>query len=341
MKTSHHITLSPSQMTPYALASLDMTVQAVNGGVAVHLGGIDSTKVVTKEVRKYFADKGFRELLLGTDYIEVAKGTIHVKWSYHSSDFTMVGSDEEEIRVLTQDLKERFGKQDKPRNSIYVLNELNESYALERLSLAGSEDLIEDNYSPKVVRAFHHLRTEMFSERPHGRIGILTGHPGTGKTYLARALMGPYVANADFILVNPEEVQQLARNAPKFLRLRAKRPDKIPVLILEDADQALQPRKDDTVSIIQKILNFGDGILGDAYNVRILLTSNVRTPEIDPAILRPGRLIAHIEVGPLSTVLAQEVYQRLTGRERTYVRPVTLATVYQDSVQDRMEVAAE
>ena len=77
-----------------------------------------------------------------------------------------------------------------------------------------------------------------------------------------------------------------------------------------------------------EILNATDGILGQALNLWVVATTNAKHCEIDPALLRPGRLCRHIEIHPLRPDHASRVFERLTGVPRVFDVPVPLADVY-------------
>ena len=63
------------------------------------------------------------------------------------------------------------------------------------------------------------------------------------------------------------------------------------IAILEDAEELLLPRDGDSRDKVSNLLNIADGFLGDYLRLHVVLTTNVPITEIDPAILRPGRLI--------------------------------------------------
>src|SRR5690606_35881131 len=86
------------------------------------------------------------------------------------------------------------------------------------------------------------------------------------------------------------------------------------VLILEDADDVLAPREQTNMAGIHSILNLTDGILGKILNVRIIATTNALAKSLDRAIIRPGRLCVHSEVGPLSQDHAQRIFEREGGK---------------------------
>ena len=72
-----------------------------------------------------------------------------------------------------------------------------------------------------------------------------------------------------------------------------------------------------------------DGILGHVLDLRVVVTTNAKKIEIDPALLRPGRLASRIEVARFSEEFAASVYERLKGEAAPKLGRSTLAEVYQ------------
>jgi hypothetical protein len=65
------------------------------------------------------------------------------------------------------------------------------------------------------------------------------------------------------------------------------------ILILEDAESVLLRRGDDNREKVATLLNPTDGMLGDALGLHVVCTLNSELADLDPALLRPGRLVAH------------------------------------------------
>jgi len=191
----------------------------------------------------------------------------------------------------------------------------------------------EENYSEEVVEDFKFARAELEREEPLGRLLLIDGEPGTGKTFFIRGLM-EIVYDAIFVLVPSHMVENLSgpELVPMLIRARGLAgSDKPIILVIEDADKALVPRNDQEGSLtaISALLNVSDGILGHTLNLRIVCTTNAKIEEIDPALKRPGRLSRQIHVGLLDAKKASEVYYRLTGTEGVqFEGPMPLAEVY-------------
>ena len=67
--------------------------------------------------------------------------------------------------------------------------------------------------------------------------------------------------------------------------------------------------------------------MGDCLNIQILATFNVAKEAIDKALLRPGRLVASWEFGPLSIDNSNKLIKHL-GKNYTAYKPMTLAKIY-------------
>jgi ATP-dependent 26S proteasome regulatory subunit len=191
------------------------------------------------------------------------------------------------------------------------------------------EPLIRENYAPEILEGFDHVLGDLASPSPCGRLVLLEGPPGTGKTHLVRGLIA--CSKASFVIVpsalagmlgNPELVSALIDDRAR------RRGDGPVVMVLEDADSALVPRRSDNADQVSALLNASEGIIGVALDLRILATTNARLNEVDAAFLRPGRLCHRIEMGLLAPPHASRVFERLTGSSRTFAEPSTLAEVY-------------
>lgn len=242
-----------------------------------------------------------------------------------------------------------------PIGTVYMMVMAKSGPKFHNVGKAG-RGLERGNYSPAVLQAYDRIRGELGAQQPRGRLTILSGPPGTGKTYLIRGLLQE-VTDVIFVvvpqhvlasLVEPSGLTALTELKGQHSHEDEHRPV---VLVLEDADDALAPREGGDTNTISALLNMGDGITGSVLDVRILATTNRRHHEFDDAIMRPGRLSTATEVEKLDTAQAELVYQRLTGKPalrfprpdsgedplKTYplfTQPVTVAEVYQKAYDD-------
>ena len=72
------------------------------------------------------------------------------------------------------------------------------------------------------------------------------------------------------------------------------------MLLLEDCDELIRGgAKQGAGQSLSRLLNLTDGLLGQGRNVLVAITTNEDLGELHPAVTRPGRCLAQIEVGPL------------------------------------------
>ena len=119
-------------------------------------------------------------------------------------------------------------------------------------------------------------------------IWLFHGIPGSGKTcYLKNLIcrLNKTKKINNVIYMPSEMIGQL--ESPSFIPFIQDYPDS--VLIIEDADIALQSRKTSGL-IVKTLLQLTDGILADCLRLKIIATFNCDLEQIDTALLRKGRL---------------------------------------------------
>ncbi len=184
---------------------------------------------------------------------------------------------------------------------------------------------IEGNYPNETRRAMGQL-IGMSSDDVRsagGRVVILHGPPGTGKTWAMRALLTSWKSWAEGAVVLDPEV--LFDDPMYMLRVSRSGVGKSSrVVVIEDADHIVERQGTRPMSI-SRLLNITDGVVGAANNSILLITTNSAPEELDRALLRPGRCLATVEFSPFDARAAQA---RL-GAHHVVNGPLTLAEIYQ------------
>lgn len=141
-----------------------------------------------------------------------------------------------------------------------------------------------------------------------GKVGIIHGPPRTGKTYWLRSLARAWSEAAHITyIVDSAEFFKDAGYMMKILLGADHGKDIWHVLLFEDAEEFITASAKATVgSALSKLLNLGDGLLGQGLNILFLFTTNVTVDKLHEALTGPGRCFATIEVPLLPAGQAAE-----------------------------------
>ncbi len=226
-------------------------------------------------------------------------------------------------------IEEVLGSQILPDNEqkIMLLSSSNGETFLNSVNYETSQ-LEAGNYMPDVSSVFNRVVEDINSTKPNGRIAIFYGPPGTGKTNLIKGIMKA-TPDVQHIIIPAEVLPNLS--GPDLVNAFINAQEGRKVLIVEDADDSLKTRKSGEASAVSNLLNLTDGIIGEVLNVFVIATTNIAEVDIDPAIVRLGRLSVMKELHELNRETASTAYHRLTGATKEYARPVILAQVYADA----------
>jgi hypothetical protein len=160
---------------------------------------------------------------------------------------------------------------------------------------------IRGNYEAEAGSAIGRLMG-LTPQTVNGRLLIMHGSPGTGKTTALRALAREWrdwcqadvVIDPQALFTDPAYLAKVATGTRTPGDERQWR-----LLLLEDSDDLIRADGGQSSQLLSRLLNLTDGLLGHGGNVIVAVTTNERIGRLHPAVLRPGRCMAQIEVGPL------------------------------------------
>jgi hypothetical protein len=188
--------------------------------------------------------------------------------------------------------------------------------------------LVHENYSDKQVAQYNRAVDNLNTDQPSGRLTLLQGEPGTGKTYMIRGMI-QQCFDRKFVLLTGDALMALGYSSVlEALLMEYSRGDRF-ALIVEDGDRFVAPRQLDNVTHVSTLLNATDGILADSLDLHVIVSTNCRDTEVDPALVRSGRLGSLIQFGRLSPSAATDRLRELDPESTVkFERPVTLAEIY-------------
>ena len=166
-----------------------------------------------------------------------------------------------------------------------------------------------------------------------GRLIILYGATGTGKTWFIRSLIREWYPH--YLPIVVQDVENFMTEESYYMNLLQQSDDinpdrKAPLIILEDAGQTLIRNGQQGVVPIQRLLNRTDGLCIGDRNTAFLITFNEEIGDIDKAVVREGRCRASIEFHPLSVTESQKWLQEKGCLElaESVFEPMSIADLF-------------
>ncbi len=230
-------------------------------------------------------------------------------------------SKKQKILNIIEQLKAK-PKKKKHLNNFYMITKTHFGLDLKKFKVKETKVSVEDNYNDDFVVVNNEIFNFIDDENKNG-IVMLHGKFGTGKTTYIRYLAQK--SNKKFIYLPLHLISSIS--SPDLVDFFAN--NKNSILILEDCEELIKPRGTNiyNTDALVNLLNLGDGLLNDAFSVKIICTFNAELKAIDPAILRKGRLAIRYEFMPLEIEKAKKLAKKL-NISTDISQPTTIAEIY-------------
>ena len=210
-----------------------------------------------------------------------------------------------------------------------------------------------NNYANSVAQKLDDLYDlQLDNNYEGGKLLLLYGEPGTGKSHAIRTLSSVWKSWTDFnYIIDPQQFFQDAEYMTQvimgdmgediLMEDDESYSAKWSVYVIEDSDEFIaKDAKSRSGQGLSLLLNLTDGILGQGLKNLFIITTNEPVTNLHSAVVRPGRCLANIDFQKLS---AQEAKRWAEYHEIPHLvgsREYTLAELYELQSQSQINTAA-
>jgi hypothetical protein len=243
------------------------------------------------------------------------------------------------LRVIlaTQRLKRYLIKVAKPLPAFHLLRKSDDGLTTQQVEIKDFEPLdtegLDLHYGSGFADWADRLKEKLKSK--NSGVCILEGEPGTGKSTFLKSLIASLMDTHRFYFLQPHYAGIISDPAyfGFWMDQIRQHEKKRFVIILEDSEKCLMRREDDNRSEVSSLLQITDGLMGSFMKLQVLCTINCQATQLDPALLRPGRLLARKVFGRLRREDARKVAEKL-GKAMPAGDNISLAELYNESVEE-------
>jgi hypothetical protein len=217
----------------------------------------------------------------------------------------------EQVRELHAEVRRVLQGVEKPSKPVFFMLRYDcseiEADPIENLPEAVTDDFLRLCYGEDILDW-----VAEFAEKTGARAGGLTifdGPPGTGKTSLISEMIRRLEKTHVFysLPVSQDRLLSAPELAPFWQKQNTRHASRVKVIVMEDAERLLWRRNGDNREAVSSLLNIADGLMGRMLRIHIVCSVNAKMEDLDPAVLRPGRLMNHRRFELLNREAAERI----------------------------------
>ena len=309
-----------------------LLILAKDPGIILTIG-ISYKNGNTKKSRNRF--ERTLELVAGDRYITAEvdgkEPTTDSVTVYHPNTWDSAYSKEDILKV--KEAFENSAIEESGEASIGIISCDQGEYYVKNFSLAGKTPnfTFPDLHYGEGFQEFHTSLMERVNTQTKGLV-LLHGDPGTGKTQYIRVLLKELANMNKSVLYAPPSLSA-SLTEPEMIEFISDwviESEKDCILLIEDAEPLLEVRNglDGRTTGISNLLNMTDGLLNDILGLMVIATFNTELSKIDPALLRPQRLLARKMFKKMPKERATKLAEAISAELPNINYPATLAEFY-------------
>lgn len=350
-------------LTDIALATDVRYSNVIDAGFLAHVGreGLSELRgddwVTSAESLDNCAEQLLARAGYGAGHSEVLtqfQGAVaHVTLRAGSVSARIAGVDGEAVEHALRSLRDRLPKVDAESRRESQFSFWWETgrgpMSLARTLAVPSIESIAGNYAGAAQAQLREL-AKLDDPGRSGKLLLLHGEPGGGKTYAIRALSWEwrhwcdfhYIADPDALLGTDGAgymIHIVTSDAESRGGLAGR--DRWRCLVFEDTGELVTAdARERTGQGLSRLLNVVDGLIGQGINILVAISTNEPLSKLHPAMARPGRCLAEIEFGRFGVAEANAWLER-SGCGEKVSHAASLAELYSIAAGEEPEIHDE
>jgi hypothetical protein len=296
--------------------------------VSLHQNTVDMRSLLDDEELGYYGSiREYNQIWFYDTLNRMVLGLVYNdKGCSHTTFFCLKSETHVDYIKTVEDYKlseEEFVKDQIPKVFILESNQL-EGLFKTPFGLSEIDVDLDMNYNEDILDMDNNMERFINNKETGNGLCLLHGDPSGGKTSYIKHLIQTYPATP-FVFIAPSMVTAFA--SPEFTSFL--RSNKGAIMIIEDAESILRKREDgERNDCVANLLQMTDGLLSDAYNLKIIATFNTGLKHIDEALTRKGRLHVEYKFGKLSLSKSKLKAKELGIDEDLITDPMMLGEIY-------------